>query len=123
MSDELVPLRFISESIEVEFDQPPLLEKKPPCPDFFSWRERRYAVVEMLSEWHDYSRRGRMKRNMRPGHAEVAAHRGSWGVGRDFFRVRTNTDQIFDIYYDRAPLSSSDRKGSWHLFREMGLRP
>jgi hypothetical protein len=49
----------------------------------------------------------------------TALHRGSWGVGRYYFRVRTDTRQVFDIYYDRAPQNIEDRKGSWFLYREM----
>ena len=83
------PLRFIDEPIVVDFVQPPVFEKRPPCPDGFVWREQAFRVVELLSEWRDYHRRGRMAANMRPEHAELASERGSWGVGRFFFRVRT----------------------------------
>ena len=113
------PLRFIGEPIQAQFDRPPSLEKKPGCPDRFVWREETYQVVEILSEWHDYGRRGRMAVNMRPTHIATAARRGSWGVGRDYYRVCIETGQIFDLYYDRAPKSADDRKGAWFLYREM----
>ena len=116
---EAKPLRFIGEPIEVEFDQPPVFEKKPGCPDRFIWGEEIYQVRELLNEWHDYSRRGRSARNMRPERAARAAQHGSWGVGRDYFRVRTDAGQIFDLYYDRAPKGAKERKGSWFLYREM----
>lgn len=115
------PLRFISESIQVQFNQPPVLEKKPGCPDRFAWRGDMYQITEILSEWHDYERRGRMQHNMRPDHAVAAARRGSWGVGRDYYRVCTDTGQVFDIYYDRAPKTAVDRKGGWFLYREMSV--
>jgi hypothetical protein len=114
-----VPLRFIEEPIEVIFDRPPLIEKKPPCPNGFTWRGVTYRIVEMLAEWHDYARRGRMARNMIPAHAETAARRGSWGVGQFYFRVRTENGQVFDLYYDRAPKNVDTRKGAWFLYREM----
>ena len=106
------PLRFIDEPIEVHFAQPPAFEKRPPCPDGFVWRGEAYQVVELLSEWRDYQRRGHMAANMRPEHAELAAARGSWGVGRFYFRVRTGAGPIFDLYYDRAPegLGSAQRR-------------
>ena len=113
------PLRFIGEPITVHFEQEPTLEKKPGCPDAFVWRETYYQVVEKLSEWHDYRRRGRMARNMRPDHAARAVQRGSWGVGRDYFRVRADTGQIFDLYFDRAPKDADRRQGGWFLFREL----
>lgn len=114
------PIRFIEEPIEVQYDQAPLLEKKPGPPDGFTWREQQYRVVDVLNEWHDYRRKGRMARNMQPQHAEVASHRGSWGVGLDYYRVRTDTGQIFDIYYDRAPKDADRRKGQWFLNQELG---
>ena len=116
---EIKPLRFIGEPIQVQFDKPPTLEKKPGCPDRFVWHGETYQIVEKLSEWHDYSRRGRMAVNMRPEHAAVASRRGSWGVGRFHYRVRTDTGRVFDLYYDRAPKSADDRKGAWFLYREM----
>jgi hypothetical protein len=111
--------RFIAEPITAHFDQPPLLEKKPGCPAAFAWRGETYRVVEKLREWHDYTRRGRMARNMQPQHAAAAASRGSWGVGRDFFRVRVESGRVFDIYYDRAPKGAEARKGAWFLYREV----
>ncbi len=116
---EIKALHFIGEAIQAEFNQPPLLQKKPGCPDRFVWREETYHIVELLSEWHDYGRRGRMATNMRPTHIATASRRGSWGVGRDYFRVRTENGQIFDLYYDRAPKSIDERKGGWFLYREM----
>lgn len=59
--------------------------------------------------------------NMRPEHAAVASRRGSWGVGRFYYRVRTDTGRVFDLYYDRAPKSADDRKGAWFLYREMSV--
>ena len=57
--------------------------------------------------------------NMRPAHAAAASRRGSWGMGRDYYRVRTDTGQVFDLYYDRATKKAGDRKGAWFLYREM----
>jgi hypothetical protein len=111
--------RFIGQEILVEYDQPPLLEKKPGCPDRFIWQEETFQVFEMLAEWHDYRRRGRMARNMQPAHAAIAEQRGSWGVGRDYFRVNTTDGRIFELYYDRAPKDVSRRKGAWFLYREL----
>jgi len=113
------PLRFIGEPVQVDFDRPPRFEKRPDCPDRFLWQEETYRIVAILSEWHDYSRRGRMASNMRPSHAATASLRGSWGVGRYYFRVRVERDRVFDLYYDRAPQGASGRKGSWFLLREM----
>jgi hypothetical protein len=114
-------LKFIDEPIQVQFDQAPALEKKPGCPNRFIWREETYRIIECLSEWHNYGRRGKMAHNMRPSHLTAAVRRGSWGVGRDYYRVRTECGRIFEMYYDRAPKRGDDRKGSWVLYREMPL--
>ena len=56
---------------------------------------------------------------MTAAHLAVASLRGYWGVGRFSFRVRTEEGRIFELYYDRAPKSVDDRKGSWTLYQEM----
>ena len=113
------PLHFIGETVEAAFDASPALEKKPGCPDQFTWRGEIYRVVELLSEWADHGRRGRAARNMAPAHAAVAATRGSWGVGRYYFQVRVEGGRIFELYYDRAPQGSDQRKGAWFLVSEL----
>jgi len=116
---DYMPIHFIGEIIDAHFAQPPALEKKPGCPQAFTWRGRRYQVVELISEWHDYRRRGRFASNMRETHLAVASGRGSWGVGRDYYRLRTDSGQIFDLYYDRAPKGLQYRKGAWYLDKEL----
>ena len=117
----LKPLRFIGQEIQVGFDKKPSLEKKPPAPDRFEWEGKTFQVESALSEWQDFGRRGRMTHNMRPHNAAKARRRGSWGVGRFYFRVLTASGRIFALYYDRAPKNVEDRKGSWFLDRELGL--
>lgn len=119
MTDHYQALHFYDHPIEPLFDIPPARQKTPDCPNGFIWEEKTYRVVEMLSAWSDFARRGKMARNMRPTHATVAAGRGSLNVGRFYFRVRTDTDQVFDIYYDRAMKNIDDRKGQWFIYREM----
>ena len=114
-----IPIRFIGEPIEVLFNEPPALEKKPGCPQAFIWRGETYSVQAILSEWRDYERRGRMSSNMRPEHAAIARQRGSWGVGTFYFRIKTNLGSVFDIYYDRAPKDASHRKGAWFIYQEL----
>lgn len=113
------PIHFLDQPIEVAFRSPPAREKLPHCPDSFIWGARTYRVVETLSEWTDFVRRGRYARNMQPAYAEVAAGRGSLNFGRFFFRVRVDSGQIFDIYYDRAIKDVDDHKGHWFVYREL----
>lgn len=116
---DLRPIHFFDQPIEVAFRTPPARQKLPHCPDGFTWEGHSYRILEALSEWTDFTRHGRSARNMEPAHAEVAAGRGSLNVGRFFFRVRVDTAQVFDIYYDRAIKNVDDHKGHWFIYREM----
>ena len=134
---DFTPLHFLDQPIEVIFDTPPMLEKSPDIPPSgFIWEGKTYRVIEMLSSWNDFKRRGRMAQNMQPAHAAVASTRGSLNVGRFYFRVRValvssstadqsnstagqSEQQIFDIYYDRAMKNVDERKGQWFVYREM----
>ncbi len=114
-----LPERFIGAPIEVGFIKEPLFEKKPIPPDYFKLGGENFRVTQMLQTWFDFGRSGRMGMNMRPENLRKAERRGSWGVGRFYFRVEVEDGRIFDLYYDRAPKDVSDRKGSWFLWREM----
>lgn len=118
---EFNPLHFLDQPIEVTFDSPPKLEKSPDAPpNGFVWEGKTYRVLELLASWNDFKRRGRMARTMQPQHAAVASTRGSLNVGRYYFRVKVDSGQIFDIYYDRAMKNVDDRKGQWFVYRELG---
>lgn len=117
--DTFQAIHFYDDPIQPLFDTPPAREKTPDCPNGFIWDDKTYRITEMLSAWSDFERRGKMAKNMRPAHAMVAASRGSLNVGRFYFRVRVDTGQVFDIYYDRAMKSLDDRKGQWLIYREL----
>ena len=116
---EFTPIHFYDALVEVLFDTPPVYEKRPDCPNGFIWEGQTYRMVEILSEWSDFARRGKYARNMRPAHATVASNRGSLNVGRFYFRVKVDTGQVFDLYYDRGMKNVDDRKGQWFLYREL----
>ena len=120
MGMDFIPLHFLDQPIEVIFDTPLTLEKNPDvAPNGFIWEDKTYRVTEMLSSWNDFKRRGRMAQNMQPAHAATASTRGSLNVGRFYFRVKVDTGQVFDIYYDRAMKNVDERKGQWFVYREM----
>lgn len=110
---------FISESISIQFDTPPLHPKSPPCPNSFIWQDRECRISRCLAEWHDFRRRDRMARNMQPQHATSASKHGSWGVGRFYFDVETEDHHAYRLYYDRAPKDANDRYGHWILLAEL----
>ena len=101
------------------WDKPPLLEKTPTCPDRVIWHGETPQVIQKLVEWRNYRRRSRMGKNMRPAHLHWAQQRGSWGVGRFYFRVCVVDGRILELYYDRAAQGSDRRKGSWFLIQEL----
>jgi hypothetical protein len=117
--EKLVIKQFISEAITVLFSTPPAFSKTPSCPDGFTWRNKYYAVAACLSEQKDFSRRGRMHRNMQPQHAKIASKHGSWGVGRFHFEVQTKNGRLFHVFYDRAPQNAFNREGKWVLLSEL----
>jgi hypothetical protein len=123
MDEQWVPLRFIGEEIQVQFDSVHFPLKKPSAPDHFTWGQKRLSVAVVLSAWSEYERKGRFKRNMAPHNLRVAKKRGSWGVGRFYFRVEVQDGRVFDLYYDRAPDDAADRLGHWFLWREMRPAP
>lgn len=113
------PIQFVGEEIITTFNKEPMYSKKPGSPSTFAWRGEVFNVTDTLSSWFDYKRKGNVAKNMRPENLREAERRGSWGVGRFYFRVETEGGRIFDLYYDRAPKDAGDRKGRWFLWREM----
>jgi len=116
---ELTPIHFFDETIEVTFNTQPKLEKAPHCPSSFIWNDKIFRIIASLAEWTDFSRSGKMAKNMRPTHSATASTRGSLNVGRYYFRVEVDTRQIFDIYFDRAMKNLDNRKGQWFIYREL----
>jgi hypothetical protein len=115
-------MEFYSEPIAVTFESEPLLEKRPGLPAAFIWRENFYKITKLIKEWHDYTKRGKMEEfyseNVYVPQMK-SEKRGSWGVGRDYYRVLTDSGEIFDIYYDRKPVGQK-RKGEWILLKKVG---
>ena len=121
--NHMAPTRFIGAPIDVHHDRQLSLEKKPGVPNSFTWEGRIYRVAELLREWHDYRMRGKTAsfylKEQGSFRAKKADRRGSWGVGRDYYRVQTESGEVFDIYYDRAPRDRGGRKGTWFLFQQI----
>ena len=111
--------KFIDEPVQVGYKKEPLLKRVPPCPDHFIWREERFAIVRLLSQWSDMARRGNQSKNMRPAHLRRAEKMGSWGVGRFFFQVLVENGRKFELYYDRTPKKAAEGAGEWVLLAEI----
>ena len=98
---------FIDEIVEVAFDRGHF-EKVAIAPSAFRWQERTYRVVKVEKEWQHVGGKGS----------------GSWGVGRTYFRVLTESGERFELYYDRKPsggrthtVREKKKKGKWVLWR------
>ncbi len=117
-----LPSRFIGSPIEPVYDEPPVLKKRPGAPSGFVWQGRRFRVARLIAEWHDYGPRGKLasfyEKERGSYRALAAKRRGSWGVGRDYFRVEVEGGGVYELYYDRAP-TKRGREGGWYLFREI----
>jgi hypothetical protein len=109
--------RFVGEKIIPRFADPARLVKKPGPPASFAWRGETYRVTRVLFEWHDFGREPHWVGSWtRPPYAvRSGSSRGSWGVGRDYYRVETDRGLTCDIYYDRRPRGGK-REGEWVLF-------
>jgi len=106
----LPPLRVIGEPIEVHCDQPPLLTKTPPRPTEFVWQATAYRVTALLAEGHDYRRRGRQARHLRPEHlARAAATSGSAPSGRP------TPARFLSCISIAHPPDAGRRQGGWFL--------
>ena len=114
---------FVAEEIEVIFIDGFHLEKKPPCPDAIIWRGDEIRIVELMSSWSDFNRKGTSTKNMREKHLSRAKTKGSWGVGKFYFKVKDYLGRILTLYYDRSPRNAFDRKGKWFLFTIAGEKP
>ena len=73
--------RFIDEEIEVRFAQ------EPGPPTSFLWQGKEYEIVEVERQYRrlDFKRAWWRRRH------------------RDYYRVRTDTGQVFEIYHHRGP--------------------
>lgn len=107
---------FIDERVTVIFLIPPARGKTPPCPNTFEWNGKVYEIEASEKEWVDFTRKGRFARNMSDAHLATAGNKGSLGVGRFYFQIRTASGERFVIYYDRAP-NKQDLRGSWVLYQ------
>ncbi len=113
---------FIGKEIEPVFGDTPDLEKKTGAPSGFKWGDRDYRITRVIKEWHEYDQArpgGGRDAGRPPFGARSPMRRGSWGVGKDFYRVLLDDGRLVDIYYDRRP-KGKKRKGRWVIFRELG---
>lgn len=94
---------FIGEPIcaeDMSFSVSPMAMGKPGLPRTFSWKGRRFAVLEVLEEWKESG-------NCRHGSGERY-------VRKHWFRVRTTERLEMRIYFERQGRSSGGSR--WRLY-------
>jgi len=92
-------MELYADPIEVELDES---RRVLAGPKTFVWREQRYVVERIIKMWSDSSRPDQRRRK-----------HGWWERRhRDYFRVQTESGEVWDIYRDRG-----GRRRLWYLSR------
>jgi phosphoribosylglycinamide formyltransferase-1 len=101
---------FVGEGIipeDMSFSVSPMAMGKPGLPRKFSWKGRRFSVIEVLEEWKECG-------DCRHGSGERY-------VRKHWFRVRTTEDLEMRIYFERQGRSSGGSR--WRLYSIRNLEP
>ena len=101
---------FIGEGItpeDMSFSVSPMALGKPGLPRTFSWKGRRFSVLEVLEEWKESG-------DCRHGSGERY-------VRKHWFRVRTTEDLEMRIYFERQGRSSGGSR--WRLYSIRIIEP
>ena len=95
--------QFFSREIEVTVSG----EIKTPAA--FRIGEREYTIATILEAWHDY------------GFSRPALRRRHWWQRhhRNYYRVKTTGDEVFEIYYDRGISLEHPEYKKWYLSRQL----
>ena len=89
---------FYSEKIEVVLDQ------KTKSPVSFVRENKEYKIKEVIASWPNYS------------YSKSGAKRKRWWQRRhrNYYRVMTDEDQVFEIYLDRG-----SKEEEWILYTKL----
>jgi hypothetical protein len=107
---QLMKETFIGEGItpeDMSFSVSPMATGKPGLPRTFSWKGKRFSVLEVLEEWKECG-------NCRHGSGERY-------VRKHWFRVRTTEDLEMRIYFERQGRSSGGSR--WRLYSIRNTEP
>ncbi|MCL6450316.1 MAG: DUF6504 family protein [Acetobacteraceae bacterium] len=107
------------EPIEVEFPPEAAAERRAGVPVAFKWRGRRFPITRVMREWQDHGRGPGFGGGRHPAFLRGGKPAGSWGSGRDYYRVLTETGEVFDIYCDQRARGRG-REAGWTLDRKIG---
>ena len=83
------------------FDTRRMAMGEPGLPLQFTWRDRQYSVASVLRRWKETG--------------DCTSGSGEQYVRKHWFRVRTVTGEVMDIYFQRQARSRSRAKQRWWL--------
>ena len=92
--------QFLSEKIEVVFD------KKRGVPLSFIWNKKEYIITGLIAVWQDW---GFPKGSPKAKNWRLRHH-------RNYYRVQTEEDEVFEIYLDRK---TKNEEGEWYLYQKI----
>ena len=96
---------FVSEPIKPvagTFDTTAMTRGEPALPGRFIWRDKEYAVAEVLQVWKELGpcKSGGPEQYLR----------------KHWFRIKTETGREMTIYFERQPRSKHQNKMRWWLY-------
>lgn len=97
--------KFISEPIkpvEGTFDTAGMARGEPGLPGRFIWRDKEYAVSELLEKWKESG-------PCKGGSSEMY-------LRKHWFKIMTEDGSEMTIYFQRQPRSKKQNKTRWWLY-------
>ena len=78
-------------------------------PTSFRLGKQEYVILEIMEAWPDY------------GFGRSPLRRKKWWQRhhRNYYRVKTTQDEIFEIYYDRGTSLKHPERKKWFLYRQL----
>ncbi|MFH1032082.1 MAG: DUF6504 family protein [Chloroflexota bacterium] len=79
------------------------------APTSFRVDDREYTISEIIEAWPDY------------GFGRSPLRRKRWWHRhhRNYYRVKTTTGDVFEIYYDRGTNLENPERKKWFLYRQL----
>ena len=96
---------FVSESIKPvagTFDTSAMAKGEPGLPARFLWREVEYRVTRVVDKWKETT-------PCKSGSKEKY-------VRKHWYRVKMESGEIMNIYFERKPLPKGQRRTRWWLY-------
>lgn len=95
--------QFFSREIKVD------VSGEVKVPTSFRLGDREYEISEVIEAWQDH------------GFGRSPRRRRKWWQRRhrNYYRVKTTQDKVFEIYYDRGTNLKHPERKKWFLYRQL----